>query len=188
MKQFNKYKFEICAGIVLILLGIATRTFLHIGPNFELVTAISILAATQLSSRRSWLIVAAIMIASDIILGNTNILIFTWSGFAITFLLGTISKNYLQTQSYWRKFFTYEALGLVSVLAFYFWTNFGVVILGTMYAHSWAGYMQSLYMALPFLKIQLQSAIIFVPLLSLGYELIKNNHGSLLAQLQKQKA
>jgi hypothetical protein len=88
-------KHTIITALSLILLGVLTRTALHIAPNFEFITAITLIAATKFKQPYSVLIPIASMILSDLIIGNTIIYIFTWSGFLFTYLLGWLSSKNL---------------------------------------------------------------------------------------------
>lgn len=151
-------------------IGVVTRTVAHIAPNFEFVTALTLTAAALLPRRFAWIVPVAIMFLSDMIIGNTNIYLFTWSGFLFTYFLGMFNKH---EQFSFTQLGRMTGLGLISVLFFYFWTNLGVVILSSMYPLTLAGYGQSLMMALPFLKIQLWSALITVPMVYGIYQLSK---------------
>lgn len=146
----------------LIALGVVTRTVGHVAPNFEFVTAASLLAAATLPRKISWLVPLAIMATSDFILGNTSIFLFTWSGFLLTWVIGIKAGG--MNQSSIKTIGKYAGVGIASVVAFFLWTNLGVVLTTNMYQVSLAGYMQSLVMALPFLKVQLVSAVITVPI------------------------
>jgi hypothetical protein len=65
-----------------------------IAPNLELVTASTLVAATFLDRRGAWLVPLAIMVASDVIIGNSLILVFTWSAFALTGLAGLALRRF----------------------------------------------------------------------------------------------
>jgi len=131
-------------------------------PNFEFVTTAMVISAAFLTRKHSFLLTLAILAATDAILGNTNILIFTWSGFLLPSLilpkLSTINHQLLTFKSL--------GFGLASNLFFFLWTNFGVWALDSwgMYPHSLPGLISCYINGLPFLKTQLESSLVFIPL------------------------
>lgn len=156
-------------ALTLFLLAFIERVFFDLGPNTELVTLAMLLSAAYLGKRQSFWLTFAIMASTDLILGNSNIFIFTWSGFLIPALVsGTVFKA-IKTNGV-------KMVGLGTItgvganLFFYFWTNFGVWLLGNMYPKTTAGLVTSYINALPFLKMQLVSTMFFVPL---GFFLIE---------------
>lgn len=144
--------------VTLAALAILARTELNLGPNFELVTAVSIAAAMFISSRYSFVLVLAMLALSDLMIGNSQILVFTWSGAIIGHL---IAKHFSQKHNPFKA----TLLGLLAVAIFFLWTNLGVVVLFPYYDHSLSGLMQSYANALPFLKPQIISAILFTPII-----------------------
>src|SRR3989344_9233188 len=107
--------------ITLTSLALAERVFFDLGPNFEFVTAALLLSSAYLGRQYATSLILIVMIISDLILGNTNIFIFTWTGFLIpAILLPSMFKNKQN------KIFTGTVFGVSTSLFFYFWTNFGV--------------------------------------------------------------
>lgn len=170
---------------LLALLAIAFRTVLHIGPNIELVTASSIAAGYFLKNKRlAMLFPIIVMIITDSIIGNTSIFIFTWSAFLITPLIGIFNAKYLNgSTALPRTLFINTSGAILSVLVFYLWTNFGVIVTTEMYPDTLTGLMQSYINALPFLKNQLYGNIIFSPIIFLLVILVK----SYLAEVYEKK-
>ncbi len=177
-------KKDILLTILFITLGVLTRTIFHLGQNIEFVTAITLASAYFFSDKKLSVLVPLItLFMSDLIIGNTAIYIFTWSGFLFTALIGlTItSKKFQQyfSNNFSRLFVLSESSAIISTLIFFLWTNFGVVIESNMYERSLNGLMQSYINALPFLRNQLFGNIVFVPLvffatyLALNIELFK---------------
>jgi hypothetical protein len=120
-----------------------------------------------LGTRWSLWLILSIMVISDLFLGNTNIFLFTWSGFLVPALLlekilGKHNKNIVNA----------TGLGIGTSLFFYLWTNFGVWLLDTwgMYAKDLNGLAMSYINGLPFLRMNLISTILLVPT---GYILFK---------------
>lgn len=155
---------------VFIIAGIASRTFLHIAPNVELVTTLSLLAGYYFGGWVGLLVPFGIMAGSDFFLGNTSIFLFTWSAYLIGGLLG-----YLLRHRWLRKRVVLASLGagIVFSLFFYLYTNFGVWLITPWYERSLSGLLYCYYMGLPFLKYNLGGNIFFVPLGFLVSELIR---------------
>lgn len=152
----------IFAGI-LVGLGIAVRTIWHPAENVEFVTSGALLAGAYLGLRASIAVPLATMIISDLLIGNTNIFIFTWSGYLCIGVLGYLSRlSDLKGRS---KILRATGLGVIASLWFYLWTNFGVWILDSwgMYQKTLAGLSQSYWYGLPFLKLNLLGNLFFVP-------------------------
>ena len=134
-----------------------------IAPNLEIVTASTLVAATFLNRRTALVVPLMIMAISDILIGNSLILLFTWSAFALIGLAGLLLRRMTGSASKLMLASVGAAVG--SSLFFFLFTNFGVWLLGdgTMYAKTWAGLMQSYAMGLPFYRTMLMGNLIFVP-------------------------
>lgn len=157
-------------AICLVFLGVLSRTVMHIGPNVEFITAISLVSGYFLKNKKiSFMIVLFIMYITDIIIGNSVIFLFTWSGFAIAPLLGVLLSK-LKIQGKFKEILVSTIAvptGLVSTMIFFFWTNFGVVLTTNMYSKDLEGILLSYKNAVPFLVNQLSSNLIIVPSLFL---------------------
>lgn len=145
----------------IFLLALLERTVFDLGPNFELVTLAIVMSSFFLNQKLSLTLTFILLIISDLIIGNTNIYLFSWSGFLIPILfLGLFKKLKLN------KIFSGTLAGISSNIFFFFWTNFGVWALDSwgMYPKTAFGLMSSYLNGLPFLKYQLVSTLLFVPL------------------------
>ena len=187
----KKNKYFILA-LLLILLGITTRTVFHIKPNLEFVTACS-LAAGFFFRKNTYavLIPVFIMFGSDLIIGNTNIFIFTWTGFLVSFLVGVAmkAKRFTKFSNSVLKFTGFSQLAaIVSTLLFFLWTNFGVVVTTNMYTKDFSGLIQSYISGLPFLKIQLAGNLLIVPAIFLVSYLVINSKKLDLPSLKLRQA
>ncbi len=151
---------------IFTIIGVYTRTIWHIAPNVEFVTAMSLLSiAFVRNTKIAFFQPLLILLVSDFIIGNTNILLFTWSGFLFTpIMMSLYNSNILKQQDFIKncKIDTFMVPSIMSVLFFFLWTNFGVVVLTNMYTHNIEGLMQSYVNALPFLKNQLLGNIIII--------------------------
>jgi len=147
----NKYKFPIFCLLVLLALG--ERLWWDMGWNVELVTVGVLLSGIYLGKRWAVAFLVIVMGISDLVLGNTNIWWFTWSAFLLEGVWG-------------RRVWFGVGTAIGASLWFYLWTNFGVWLLDGwgMYSNDLAGLMQSYVNALPFLKANLLSNLIIVPM------------------------
>jgi hypothetical protein len=157
-------KTKLLAAFFLITFGIIGRIFIvefvQI-PNLEIITSFSLIAGVILGGIFTFLVPLSIIVITDIYFGNTIILIFTWSAFAVIGIFGWLMRK--------RKKFDYSFLkeitgiGIASSLFFYLYTNFGWWLLTNMYPHTWQGLIQCYIMGLPFLKNNLLGNLFFVP-------------------------
>lgn len=166
----------------LFVLAFIERVWFDLGPNIELVTLATILSAFYLNRNTTLFLTFGVVALSDLIIGNTNIFLFTWSGSVLPVLAINIFKN-LKTN----RILSATLAGISSNLFFFFWTNFGVWALDSwgMYPNTVIGLVQSYINGLPFLKYQLTSTIFFVPLGFIVYEAMFNN---LINKLKKSSA
>lgn len=153
---------------MLIIVAILTRTVFHIAPNVEFITGSGIVAGYFLRERAFVFFVPFLAMAiTDLIIGNTLIYMFTWSGFLAIPLLGLIARTtFIQRILPWQhelKLLTVGvSSGVLATLFFFVWTNFGVVVLGW-YPMTVEGLASSYTNAIPFLRNQLFGNIIIVP-------------------------
>ena len=160
----NKPYIKYSLVIVLFAIALLERVVFDLGANIEIVTATIVLTSIYVGRKEAFWLALAIMAVSDRIIGNTSILLFTWSGFLIPalFLNGIIKKLGKKGVG---KFFTGTGAGLGTNLFFFVWTNFGVWLLDSwgMYPKTLIGLLMSYVNGLPFLRYQLISSLIFIP-------------------------
>ena len=161
----NKFITNIFIYLIFVLAFIE-RTVFDLGPNVELVTLSLLLGSIYLSKNTALKLTFLLMAATDLIISNTQIFIFTWSGFLIPVLIISLFKNSLKIENLKLKIITPIFLGVTSNLFFYLWSNLGVWILDSwgMYSKDLLGLIHCYIMGLPFLRLHLASTIIFVPL------------------------
>jgi hypothetical protein len=148
-------------AIIIALLGASLRIFLNEKvaiPNFEAITSLSLLAGSFLGGIFGAVTSILMIFFSDIYLGNTQIYLFTWSAFLLIGILGSLIKS--NSRHY---VFKISGLGLGSVLFFYLWTNFGWWIISGMYEMSLLGLIKCYVAGLAFLRNQIISVLIFIP-------------------------
>jgi hypothetical protein len=130
-------------------------------PNLELVTASTLVAATFLHRRMALVVPLAIAVVGDLIIGNTPILFFTWSAFALIGLSGLLLRGLRRSRG--KLMLTSVGAGVAASVFFFVYTNFGVWVLTSMYPHTWAGLVQCYVMGLPFYRTMLLGNLVFVP-------------------------
>ncbi len=163
---------NIVFAITLIILGILFRTVWHPGPNVEFVTAATLLAVSYLGG---WWVLAVpllIMSISDLFIGNSNIFIFTWSGFLFISYLSKLGN--LRNLRSGSKIFRATCMGVIASFWFYVWTNFGVWLLDSwgMYPKTLTGLIDCYILAIPFFKYNLIGNLLIVPVSFTVVELI----------------
>lgn len=146
---------------IIFVLAFLERTVFDFGANVELVTLAMLLASVYLSRNTALKLTFLLMVATDLVIGNTRIFLFTWSAFLLPILL--FSKSIFHRQPSILKFTSY---GIFSNLFFYLWSNFGVWLLDSwnMYPKTLPGLLHCYYMGLPFLRLHLASTLLFIPL------------------------
>ncbi|HUW72057.1 MAG TPA: DUF6580 family putative transport protein [Candidatus Humimicrobiaceae bacterium] len=163
-------KKKILFAIFVILFGVVLQIFLNkvVGiPNLEAVTAISLLSSSFLGGFFAPLIPLLIIFLSDFYFGNVSVYFFTWSVFVLIGIFGIFFKR--DSRHYFLKI---SGGGILSVLFFYLWTNFGWWLTFGMYPMNFQGLITSYIAGLPFLKNQLASVLIFTPAFSLFFSFI----------------
>ncbi len=155
---------KILFATILIVLGILFRTVWHLGDNVEFVTAATFLASAYLGFRYAILVPFLILMITDLIIGNTNIFIFTWSAYIIIGLFGYIGLGSSKT-CFRNRILQVTGMGFITSLWFYIWTNFGVWFLdsGLMYPKTIAGLIDSYILGIPFFKYNLIGNLVLVP-------------------------
>ncbi|MBM3283954.1 hypothetical protein FJY90_06990 [Candidatus Gottesmanbacteria bacterium] len=158
-------KNKIIFAAFIIILGIIFRTVWHLGPNIEFVTAATLLAASYLGRKWAIIVPLSIMIITDFLIGNTNIYIFTWSAYA-AIGIGAYYNLKFKILNLKYKIITAAVMGILASLWFYLWTNFGVWLTDSwgMYPKTLTGLFDAYILGLPFLRLNLISTLVFVPL------------------------
>lgn len=184
----NNAKNKMLFATVLIILGILFRTVWHLGDNVEFVTSATLIASAYLGLRFSILVPFMIMALSDLIIGNTNIFIFTWSGYLFIGFLSNLSN--LGNLRGGTKILVATGLGILASLWFYLWTNFGVWLLDSfgMYPKTLTGLIDAYIMGIPFLKYNLYGNLVLVPASFLIAEAVKLFFGNWHKSFYKKKS
>lgn len=169
MKKININKqlqpIKIVTAVCLIAFGAGGRYLLQDLPNIETITVVSLLAGSLLGG--VWTLVVGLLVvaATDIAIGNTNILIYTWSAWTAMGLFGWILRN--RKKKVIQHSLELTSMGLLGNLFFFAWTNFGVWHLSALYPHSIDGLIACYAAGLPFLRFQMMGTLIIVPSVSI---------------------
>ena len=185
-----KNKTNIIILSVFAIWTILFRTSFHIAPNIEFVTAFSVLSGYLLyKDSKAYIIPLIVMGISDLIIGNSIIFLFTWTGFLLPVLLSKklFGKKIFSKDKTTNKFLTSILIGLSSTMFFFLWTNLGVVLTTQMYSKDIFGLLNSYLNALPFLKMQLLGNILFVPAFIFAGDLLAKELPILLGRLSTLK-
>lgn len=161
---------KIFLASLLVSVALFERLVFDLGPNVELITLSTFLAGAYLGFPYSFLVPLVALFISDFILGNSLIFLFTWSAYLViglsSLILGKWRRNSL-------KLISASFLGSFSSSIFFFiWTNFGVWFEGW-YPATVSGLIQCYLMGLPFLRYNLFSNLVFVPLGFVSVELVR---------------
>lgn len=184
---------KIFTALALVAVGVIGRFFMlkFAGiPNFEIITALALVSAVYLG--RIWGVVVplSVIAITDVVIGNSPVLIFTWSAFAIIGIFGWLSRSVILNEAKRSeesctacppiggnvRFFRIRGrflavlgmttLGIISSIFFFLYTNFGWWLMTNMYPHTLEGLVRCYVMGLPFLKNNLIGNLIFVPVFS----------------------
>lgn len=166
IQKINKKK--LILAILLVAFGFFGRIFrINFLPdlyNVEPITLASLLAGSFLGFSYALVVPLSIVALTDMYIGNTSILFFTWSAWAIIGLFGLILGKSKKEGFYFG--FKMTGMGIISSLFFFLWTNFGVWISFNMYPRTLVGLIQCYTMAIPFLKMNLAGNLVIIPVVS----------------------
>ncbi|MBI2411324.1 MAG: hypothetical protein HYV32_05525 [Candidatus Kerfeldbacteria bacterium] len=162
-EQFTKKKLITVA--ILILFGAVGRYLLKDIPNIETITVVSLLAGSLLGGVWTLVVGLAVVATTDMLIGNTSILLYTWSAWTAMGVFGWVLRK--REKKPFRHALALTGMGILGNVFFYLLTNFGVWHIGGLYPHTLNGLAQSYIMGLPFLKYQFISTLIIVPSVSI---------------------
>lgn len=178
---------------VALLSAVAYRIYaprLGLTPNVELVTMTAFLAASLLRTRWTVLVPLVAVALSDLVLGNTFLLAFTWGAWALiglgALLIRRLTANDAEnaaikpdlsaiesggqpirrsatTTSVWRRLAVALGFAVGSTAFFFLFTNFGVWATTGWYPHTWDGLVTTYAMGVPFARPQLFANLIALP-------------------------
>lgn len=155
---------RVIVAVLFVVFGVVGRLLLLDVPNLEPLTAMSLLAGSMLAVWFALGIPLATIVVSDVIIGNSAILLFTWSAWVGIGAMGLLLRK--RTNKPARFALEMTGMGVVATFVFYLWTNFGVWAIESWYPHTFGGLVQSYIMGLPFLRPQLFGNLVLVPVVA----------------------
>jgi hypothetical protein len=162
-------------AILLIVLGIGSRLITHT-PQFTAILAVSMFAGLYLKPRYAMIVPVAMMIATDIILGFHDTMVYTWGSMLIISAVGIWIKSH-------KNFWTVFGGSILSAVIFFVITNLGAWI-SPLYPDTLKGLRECFIMAVPFFRSTLASTVAYSLVLYAGYEWLCNrSRGTSLARL-----
>lgn len=167
MKKMN-FGIQVGVAVGLVLLAVVWRLFVDewaFAYNLELITGASLVAAVFLHRYFALIVPMAAMFLSDIVIGNSDVAIFTWSAFLVIGLAGLVLRR-LQGQD-GKLLLGTAGMGLGAAVWFFLWTNGGVWLMadGSFYPKNLDGLMMSYAYGLPFFRTTLVSGVVLAPIM-----------------------
>lgn len=174
-------KRKLAVAVLLVVISVAARLWLHkflpatphiyitlagtrqpifMMDMFFVVAVTSLLAGRYLGRIYALLVPFISMFITDLLIGNTWIFIFTWSGLILMGSVGVLSKK----QSIPR----FIGLSLTGILCYDLWTNFGCWL--GWYNHTPEGLLLCYTMAIPFMFWHVISTVVLLPICTLPFE------------------
>lgn len=143
--------------MLLLFVGVAVLTrWLPHPPNFTAVTAIALFGGAHFTSKKlAFLVPLTAMLISDLILGISLITVFVYGAFIAITLIGLHFKR-ISIKSI-----------LLSSIAFFIITNFGVWLIG--YPLNLSGLVECYTLAIPFFRNSILGDLFFSGVLAYGF-------------------
>jgi len=192
LEKFYEEKNRILVAISLIFIGAVGRiSFYQILPNtpsiyitingitqpmfmmdlFFLVAVVALVSGLFLGGYYTFIVPISVMIITDLILGNTWILLFVWSGFAVIGLIGYLLKKKHSLSL--KRVPTIIGAGIGGVLVYDLWTNFGCWL--GWYPHTFNGLSTCYTVGVPFMLWHLLSTTIALTVVILPIAYLKEH-------------
>ena len=168
-RKLDLVRYALVAALMVLAVWVRmSGAALGFAPNLEWVTPAAFVGASLLGNRLSILIPLVIAVGSDVLMGNSAVLAFTWTAWG---LIGLAFYQSGRRPSSLRRRLAASALWVTASTAFfYLWTNTGFWLLhrGSFYSPGWDGLADSLRAGIPFARNQLLGNIVLTPLLLLA--------------------
>jgi hypothetical protein len=173
MTNTNKKILKIVSIAFLILAALAWRIVNHsynFAPNLELITMTAVLSSIILGYRAAIIAPILTIIASDLIIGNSSIFIFTWGSFAIIGVCATLIRKLNRKPT--KQIIASAGFAVASSFIFFVVTNLGVWLQGW-YPATLTGLMTCFTLAIPFYRTMLIGNLIIIPASVAIYQIVR---------------
>jgi signal transduction histidine kinase len=144
-------------------------------PNLELFTALSFVAASLLRPVFAVAVPILTLAASDLLLGNTSIFLWTWTAWLLV-----IAAAFLFRKDRGSRTPLYGGIyGATGATIFFIVSNFGVWVQGLSMGYSTpgiGGLMTTYALGIPFYLIQLGGNVVLVPLAALAVQAVRHRY------------
>lgn len=153
--------------LILLVLGAAFSRLIPHPWNFTAIGAMALFGGAYFPSKKQSLVIPlGALLLSDLVLGFHNTMVFVYLAFALIVILGWNLREGKST-------FKIGTLALVTSSLFFLISNFGVWVMGGLYAPTIQGLAQCYVAALPFFDNQILGDLFFSGVLFGSYELAK---------------
>ncbi|MEN3014523.1 MAG: DUF6580 family putative transport protein [bacterium] len=163
---------DILAVIILIAFGVYYRLIPH-EPNFSPLIPITVFCGFIISRKTNvWiagLVPLAVLFISDFFIGFYKGMFFVYLSFIVCFLLSFVYSKFFYFEDRIKQVLNVNASALINSIVFFVISNFGVWLFSNMYDKTLGGLAECFFMALPFFKNSMLSAVIFTTLIFLSY-------------------
>ena len=142
-------------------------------PNVSPVAAMALFGGAYFADKRVAFIVPFLaLFLSDLFLGLHNSMVFVYTGFALTVVIGFALKNRVTVTN------TFFAAVAASVV-FFLLTNFGSWLMSGLYVKSSAGLMQAYVAGIPFFQNSLLGNLAYTAIIFGGYWVLQRSFSGL---------
>lgn len=150
--------------VAILLAAAAFRLFPH-PPNVTPIAAMALFGGVFLQDRRlAFVIPLSALMLSDLVLGFHSSMIFVYSAFAMTVLIGIMVRGHRSTSMI-------IGAALTSSLLFFFLSNFGAWLGHAQYPQTFSGLMAAYTAGIPFFRNTLIGDLFFTALFFGGFYL-----------------
>lgn len=154
-------------SLIVIIFGIALFRVLPHPPNVSPVAAMALFGGAYFADKRLALIIPfAALIASDLIIGFHNTMLFVYAGFALTVGIGIWMQKHITVTRV-------AASAVGSSLLFFVLTNFGAWMMNGLYPMNAGGLMEAYVAAIPFFQNSLLGNLAFTTVMFGGFALLQ---------------
>lgn len=158
-------------AVLLILFAAFSRLLPH-PENFAPLAAVAIFAGLYMSKKYAIIIPIAAVFLSDIFIGLYPYVLWVYGSYVLIALINIGMRNKYKKSGGVRKAGLLYGASIISSVAFFIITNFGVWTSGLYYEMTLSGLMNSYAAAIPFFRTSLLADILYITIMTGIYELL----------------